>query len=126
MTAYERGVYREKQTAKRLRADGYVVAESRGSHGPADLLAAKYGQVLVIQVKAGSAPLGPWVNELFTVARDAGALAIVADWPRRGVLRLRRITGYHRPRSHTWPLEPFTVDEAAEAACGFTEIDPIT
>jgi Holliday junction resolvase len=115
VTNYARGVRREKQTAAILRAEGYVVAESRGSHGVADLLAAKFGQVLLVQVKSGNARLdSAWVNTLFTAAADVGAIAIVADWPRRGVLRLRRITGMHRARSQTWPLEPFTTDEIGD------------
>jgi Holliday junction resolvase len=112
VSGYARGVAAEKRTAAQLRKDGYFVMESRGSHGVADLVAAKPGQVLLIQVKGGEARLdGTWWNELHHVAARAGALAIVADWPRRGHLRLRRITGQHEPRSKAWPCALFVTDE---------------
>lgn len=115
MTLYARGYYHERRTAALLRADGYFVVESRGSRGPADLCAVKRGQVLLVQCKSGRAALtsGEW-NALYDVARRAGALPIVADWPARGAFRLRRITGRHESRSRTWPAEPFTADEVAE------------
>jgi Holliday junction resolvase len=114
MTQYARGVYREKKTADRLRKDGYSVIESRGSHGPADLWAAKPGQLLLIQVKTGDATIsGKWLNDLYLLARTAGGIAILADWPGRGKLRMRQVTGWHRPYSKYWPLAPFTTDEIA-------------
>lgn len=112
MTAYTRGLRREKLTAERLRYDGYFVVEARGSHGVADLVALKPGQALMVQVKDGDARLDDgWWNDLLSFAQLAGALPIVADWPKRGTLRLRRITGPHRPRSHAWPCEVFLTDQ---------------
>lgn len=114
MTAYRRGVYREKATADALRADGYHVIESRGSHGVADLIAVKPGQVLLVQVKAGDAAFADgWWNDLYGTAVRCGAIPVVADWPGRGRLRLRRITRPHSLRSRDWPCEPFTTDEVA-------------
>jgi Holliday junction resolvase len=111
---YRRGVYREKRTAEQLAKDGYLCVESRGSHGVCDVLAVKLGQVLAVQVKSGDSELrGKWINALFEAATAHGAIPLVADWPKRGQLRLRRITGLHRDRSPYWPLEPFTTDEAA-------------
>jgi len=121
VTPYALGVAAEKRTAEHLRRDGYFVIESRGSHGPADLVAVKPGQVLMIQVKRGEARLDDgWWNELADAAAKAGALAIVADWPAppgrvRGRLRLRRITGQHHARSKAWPCALFVTDELAEA-----------
>jgi Holliday junction resolvase len=114
MTSYGQGTYYEKRTAERLRDDGYFVLESRGSHGPADLVAVKAGQVLLVQVKKGSATLSDeaW-NVLFAEARRVRALPLVADWPARGELRLRVITAPHHPRSKLWPAVAFTTDEAA-------------
>ena len=112
MSSYARGTYREKRTAAALRKDGYFVVESRGSHGVADLLAAKPGQVLLVQVKTGQGRLDhAWWNDLLRAARAAGGLAIIADWPRRGQLRLRQITGQHVARSKSWPCQPFITDE---------------
>jgi Holliday junction resolvase len=121
VTGYARGVAAEKRTAAQLRKDGYYVVESRGSHGVADLVAVKPGQVLMVQVKTGEARLdGTWWNELHYAARRAGALPIVADWPRRGHLRLRRIIGQHEPRSKLWPWAPFETDEV-EAGGGVVQ-----
>lgn len=114
MTAYRRGLYREERTAERLEADGYFVMRAPGSRGQPDLVAIKPGQVLAIQVKAGTARLdGGWWNALYDVALKAGAIPLVADWPQRGVLRLRRITARHDHRSQHWPCVPFTTDELA-------------
>jgi Holliday junction resolvase len=111
VSSYARGTYAEKRTAAALRDDGYFVVESRGSHGCADLLAVKPGQVLLVQVKTGDARLDhEWWNELLAAALRAGALAIVADWPRRGRLRLRQITHPHVARSKAWPCQPFATD----------------
>jgi len=116
VTSYRRGIYREKGTAARFGQDGYFVMESRGSHGPCDLLAVKKGQVLAVQVKAGEADLAhEWVNELYRVSMACGMVPLVADWPKRGVLRLRRITGLHIARSQSWPLAAFSTDEAGDA-----------
>jgi Holliday junction resolvase len=115
--AYGSGVYYEKRTAAALVKDGYAVIESRGSHGPADLWAAKPGQLLFVQVKKGDATLADqWLNELYALARTAGGIAILADWPTRGKLRLRQIIGWHRKHSQYWPLAPFTTDEIARPA----------
>lgn len=112
MSGYARGVAAEKRTAAQLRKDGYFVVESRGSHGVADLLACKPGQVLLVQVKTGEGRLdGAWWNDLHDAASRAGALPIVADWPKRGHLRLRQITGQHQPRSKLWPCALFVTDE---------------
>jgi Holliday junction resolvase len=109
---YRKGVRAEKKVAALLRAEGYKIMESRGSHGPADLVAIKAGQILVIQVKAGTAQLrDEWWNPLYEHATEAGALAIIAETP-RGKVRMRRITGRHRFRSRLWPCEEFTTDEA--------------
>jgi len=114
MSAARRGTYREKLTAARLRKEGYYVMESRGAHGHADLLAVKIGQVLAVQVKTGDTTLrGSWLNELYDAATRAGMVPLVADWPKRGTLRLRKITGRHVPRSQAWPLVPFATDEIA-------------
>jgi Holliday junction resolvase len=115
VTAYRRGKYRENETAERLRADGYLVMIAPGSRGQPDLVAIKPNQVLAIQVKSGEARLDDaWWNLLYEVAARAGAIPIVADWPKRATLRLRRITGTHAPRSKFWPCEPFDTDVAPE------------
>jgi Holliday junction resolvase len=109
---YARGNYAERRTADTLRGDGYAVWQSRGSKGPADLIAVKVGEILLVQVKSGTTPIGgsQW-NALYQLARQIGAVPVVADWPKRGKLRLRRITGEHLERKQTWPAIPFTLDQ---------------
>ena len=117
--AQRRGTRAEKRTADVLRDDGYWVMEARASKGLADLLAIKVGQVLMVQVKAGEADLHDgWWNDLFGTATRHGAMAVIADYPRRGRLRLRRIIGPHDFRSPRWPCVPFITDEAATARKG--------
>jgi len=88
------------------------VIEARASKGVADLWAAKVGQLLMVQVKAGDAELrDDWFNDLFGTATRAGALAVIADYPRAGRLRLRRIIRPHDFRSQRWPCIPFITDE---------------
>jgi len=111
-SAQRRGTYFEKKTAAALRADGYEVIEARASKGVADLWAAKTGQLLMVQVKAGDAELrDDWWNDLFGTATRVGALALVADYPKAGRLRLRRIIRPHDYRSQRWPCVPFLTDE---------------
>jgi Holliday junction resolvase len=115
VTAYQRGGYYEQLCADYLRSEGYFCWQSRGSRGPADVIALKPRQVLLVQVKGGrkTMPGGDW-NTLLTLAQEAGAVPVVADWPRRGRMRLREITGRHALGSRDWPCVPFLVDEIAE------------
>lgn len=114
MSNYTKGYYAEQRTREHFERDGYVVFRPGGSFGPADLVAAKPGQWLLVQVKTGEAQLQHgWWNDLFELAALLGADAIVADWPKRGQLRLRRITGLHIAHKHDWPCEPFFTDEVA-------------
>jgi Holliday junction resolvase len=122
-TAYRRGVYREKVAAAALRKDGYFVLESRGSHGVADIVAVKQGQVLLVQVKTGDVHdsatglASGWWNELYRAAADVGALALIADNPRHGVCRFRRLPReVPVPNLDGWPLRDWTPDEAARDA----------
>jgi hypothetical protein len=93
----------------------------------ADVIAAKPGEWLLVQVKADGRLDHGWFNELreITAVLSAGGHAgayglvhgIVADWPDRtgsrwGRMRLRRIAGLHAERSQHWPLEPFQIDFA--------------
>jgi len=50
-TQYERGAEFERRVAKRLTVDGYACFRSAGSHGKADIVAIKPGQILLIQCK---------------------------------------------------------------------------
>ncbi len=54
-TPYTRGRYREYQTLKILRSEGWFCTRSAASHSPVDIIACKDGNVLFIQVKSGKA-----------------------------------------------------------------------
>lgn len=119
-TAYQRGYYRETLAAAAFGQDGYVVWRPGGSLGLADLVAAKPGQLVLIQVKSGNARLADgWWNDLYKLAHWLGAVAVVADWPvtRKG-MRLREITGPHTPHKQHWPCREFVLDEIAAAVGG--------
>ncbi len=97
MTAYARGAARERDLVKLLRAEGYSVNRTPGSHGVADVIALKAGYVSqLIQLKtdkAGAfAHFGPAARrELAEEARRAGARAVLVWWPgdRKGPRFLR-------------------------------------
>jgi len=118
-----RGIDAERRTRAAFEADGYVVWRPGGSLGEADLIAAKPGQLVLVQVKVGDARLADkWWNDLYRLATWLDAVPVVADWPdmpRRGkhgpavvsTLRLRKITGPHIPHARLWPMRQFLLDE---------------
>lgn len=55
MSNYRRGAAFELRVAKALEEDGYFVVRSAGSHGAADLVALKLGEVLLVQCKRSGA-----------------------------------------------------------------------
>ena len=104
------GMARERKAKKLLIADGYRVVRVAASLGTADLLAAKIGQRLLVQVKSEEylAP-GPW-NELYDEARIWQALPIhCAVIPRKVVWR--RLTAPKTPHERNPPWEIWTADE---------------
>lgn len=129
-----RGKMWEARTAEDLRADGYAVWLSPGSHTPADLIALKQGQILLCQVKrtSRSAPTmsalithDEW-NDLLTIAQHAGGIPLLIAWTGRAMAdrQILRITGPHLDGSTTWPCVPFTVDEAGSGDGG-TDVPPV-
>lgn len=120
---YRVGGYYERRAAAVLESEGYLVWQSRGSKGAADLIAIKPAgrilggliggvcEVLLVQVKGRSAAITSdgW-NLLYALAAEYGALPIVADFPARGELRLRKIIAPHEARRHHWPAVPFHTD----------------
>jgi Holliday junction resolvase len=52
---YQRGRAREYQVIIGLKQSGWVCTRSAMSHGPVDIIAAKRGKILLLQVKSGSA-----------------------------------------------------------------------
>lgn len=87
-----RGANRERAVRLVLEADGYWVGRCAGSLGDADLVALKAEErPKLIEVKSTAG--GPYERfgprqrlELLDAARIAGADALLAWWPPRGVL----------------------------------------
>lgn len=114
MTNYKRGYLFESTIAGQLRQDGYFCVRSGGSHGVADVVALKPGQVLLIQAKIdGELPAAEW-NELFAIALQIGAVPLLAWRPKRGVLEYRRLTGLRVVRGER-PSQVWTADEVSHA-----------
>lgn len=89
------GKIAEKKVRDDLIEAGYVIVTSKLSRGPADLIAAKLGQSLAVQVKRqlGGSPRPAEWNELCDLAEAFGAVAIVAFAPPRSALIYKRIIG---------------------------------
>lgn len=113
-TAYRRGGYYEVQVADLMRAEGYWVQQVRGSKGPADLIALKPGQVVLAQVKSGTAEMSHagW-NGLLRLAGDVRAVPVLVTCQPRIAPVFQRITGAHVSNKQLWPAEPFLLDELA-------------
>lgn len=110
---YTRGARFERKVAEALTADGYRVMRAAGSHGKADLIALKIGQVLLVQCKlsgCGAVRPAEW-NELWQLAEEVGAVAVIAHKPLRGRIAYMRLTGPKvRPGSRA-PAVEWTPDE---------------
>ena len=111
MTSYARGNAFERRVKHALERDGYWCWQTRGSKSPADLIAIKAGQILLIQVKGGATKMsGTDWNTLAHLCRELRATPLVADRDGRRI-RYRRITGLHVAHSRRWPAEVWTPDQ---------------
>lgn len=78
---YNRGARFERRVRDYLAKKGWVVIRSAGSRSPVDLVAARGGEVLVIQCKRdGSSSLAERC-QLYTVAGEFEARPIIAEAP---------------------------------------------
>ncbi len=92
VTQYERGRSKEYRAMTLLRMDGWVVARSAGSHGPVDIIAAKRGVTLLVQVKSRKARMKTEeAKELVKWAEAFNADAEIWHFKGRGHLEKRRI-----------------------------------
>lgn len=73
MTAYRRGYLFERRVAADYKRRGWVTIQSRGSHGPCDVIAAKGCEINVIQCKAAA-------DGYLTPAERSGLIAIAAEF----------------------------------------------
>lgn len=95
---YKRGATFEYRCKAYLEKHGFFVIRSGGSHGIADLVAIRMGEVLMIQCKANNKALPPqeW-NDLYREARRVGATPIHAYKVGRK-LKMMQIMGYRELR----------------------------
>jgi Holliday junction resolvase len=85
MSKYAKGAQKERDLVKKLREDGWVATRTAGSHGPADVWAAKKGTLQFLQLKCGQRK---WPSRddrfaLQVMAERAGAEPFVVFWPDR-------------------------------------------
>lgn len=98
MTHYQRGARFERAVAARLDFDGYLVLRAAGSHGVADLVAIKPGEVVLVQCKiSGIISIAEW-NRFYETASRAGALPVLAFKPKRGVYAYHVLCGTRQAR----------------------------
>ncbi len=113
-----RGTAFERRVAATLTGDGYLVIRAAGSHGAADLIALKPGQVLFVQVKlggAGACPPAEW-DLFFDLATSVGALPILAYRPGRQGVAFWLVTGRKERVTKQPPAVAWTPDELGEVA----------
>lgn len=113
-----RGTAFERKVSAALTEDGYLVIRAAGSHGAADLIAIKPGQVLFVQVKlggAGACSPAEW-NEFFRLATSVAALPILAYRPGRQGIAYWLVTGAKERVTKVPPAVAWTPDEVAAAA----------
>ena len=110
MTNYANGTRFEHKVAADLRGDGYLVVRAAGSHGEADLVALKPGQVVLVQAKtSGRLDPGEW-NSFHAAAEGVGAIPLLAHRPAPGQIVYWRLTGPKVTRGKA-PYEVWTADE---------------
>ncbi len=88
MTAYGRGYYFERRVEADMREHGWVTIRSAGSHGPCDIIAAKGGEIRVIQCKYDQVGyLTPAARAgLRAVAKEFEAIPVVAFVKKRKII----------------------------------------
>ena len=88
MTQYRRGYEFERKVSALFRKHGWFVVESRGSHGPADLVAANPYEVVLVQCKkAATCPpsRGPELEKLRVLgSQTQRTVAFAHPGPKRG------------------------------------------
>jgi hypothetical protein len=82
MTNYRRGVYYERRSMAYLRACGYTCFRAAASKGPADIVAIRPGDALLVEVRSGHARRR--ATRAAELARFLGApwRAVLHYWPR--------------------------------------------
>ena len=77
MTHYAKGCSFEYKARNKLQAAGYLVVRSAGSKGPADLVALRQGEVLLVQAKKNGRLSKREEAELVVIANKYGACPVL-------------------------------------------------
>lgn len=134
MGNYKRGAAFENWLVSRLRAGGYFATRTAGSHGIADVWAAR-GRALdpaaawyvpeLVLVQAKSGPSAAFTredwNELWETCTALGAVPVLAERPKKGSAAVnwwRLLDGRPkaRTRASTWPRELWAPGAVCEKA----------
>jgi Holliday junction resolvase len=117
---YRRGDTFEKRVMAELTADGYACWQTRGSKSPADIVAIKPGETLLVQAKSGrTRPSHAEWNALHDLAARVGAVPLVAtrhaDGPHGAmVTEYVHLIGAHWLHAHEWPSERWYPDRVGQ------------
>ena len=97
--SYRKGASFEYRIKNDLEKNGYYVMRSAGSHGIVDLIALKFGEMLLIQAKSNSLILNyqEW-NAVVKLSRDVGGTPIHALKVGRKLI-YRKLHGYRASRT---------------------------
>lgn len=108
MSSYSQGRRVEYAVIEHLKAEGYDTIRGASSKGIADVVAIKFGQVLLVNCKRTTPPGPAERAQLLRVAACLPHVAVplVALHPARQPLRFRRLTG---PGARDW--QPWVADE---------------
>jgi hypothetical protein len=116
---YRAGRDLEYAAARDLEANGYLVVRAAGSHGLADLIAFKTGELLIVQCKTDGKMTAQQRYRLTELAcmvpASPPAVPLIARWEATGP-RGGRTVAYARTYYNHLPTEPWTPDHALEAA----------
>lgn len=96
---YRSGAVFERRISAILEAQGYYVIRAAGSHGIADIVAIKPGEIVFAQCKAGQTkiPLPEW-NRLYVLATAVGAVPVLVTRDRLGRVGWAELLGTAEPR----------------------------
>ena len=113
---YRAGRDLEYAAAKNLEENGYLVIRAAGSHGLADLIGFKPGELVIVQCKTDGKMTAAQRGKLSGLARmvpaSPPAAALIARWEPTGP-RGGRTVAYAR-LWYTLDPEPWTPDHALE------------
>jgi Holliday junction resolvase len=114
VTQYAKGYHFERRVSAHLRDEGYFVVESRGSHGPVDLIAHKVGETVAVQAKiSGKVDVTEW-NDFLDVCLRHGMVPVVAC--REGLrMVFWQLTGRRQKYVRQLPRRPWTADRVSAA-----------